>query len=674
MGLFDTPLFKNVAAACKNAALSRFPSPAANALRAPRADPQQNSAAAGPPEKSAPSEQQRPEQQRPEHPSPPGSPTCELPHARMQPVHLTAPTPLRHTPRSSALLEAAARADDACASDGANSSPMPQAPARTHAPSPASAAPARTALNRAKARTVSFAEPGVRCEIAPADSDAGEGDGMEEDQDPTQRKMRAMERELAQARAETQRERAVAERAKADVAQTVEQNTRLRQLAEQEERRVHLTEGLRSDLHNTGKSVLTQQRNLAATADRIGWHCNLDGTPGLGSPGDNEMKVSSEHGLPSTQDASESARPVPGATLPAYTASPGFVTPGPSGPPATPRALNAEQEQQYERMLRCIHTYTPHPSHAKVSIAPVRKWTARDNAWRDATVFLKECCAYAAAARQEIVAVVTANMSEEMQTGYCALLDTVVRTEPTQWHACVKAFLLLTGRDLSDPQAEAYRQLDRGRIHQNKGESVLDYGNRVRILHMRSGAQLPVTSVCDRFIDGLWSHNLRRDIALPFWGGQWTDLNQCIQHAVARAHVLEKTSAPRMSHVSAVSKFGGNTFGPKRPRLQNEKFITNKRPRSTTASPPRPPPPPPRPRGPPGRGPASEQPPDCPPHLRHIVPTKPPPKAEFLVPFNDMCYECNRWGHKAQSHTAPWNRNKGKGASAASVDEQKMQE
>ena len=196
-----------------------------------------------------------PGQRRPQEPIPPGSVHCEFLRARMQPVHATASTPLRHTQHTRDLLEAAAR----------------------------------------------FLCP---TKNTSADSDTEDGMG-EEPQYPMVKKMRAMEhrhqcalRALAQERKPADREQARAEHANTDVAQTVEQNEHLHRLAEQEERRVQVTEGLCNSLAGKGQSVCTQQCNLAATADRIGWHCNLDGTLVLGVPGENEIRMSPEHSIP----------------------------------------------------------------------------------------------------------------------------------------------------------------------------------------------------------------------------------------------------------------------------------------------------------------------------------------------------------------------------------------
>ena len=98
---------------------------------------------------------------------------------------------------------------------------------------------------------------------------------------------------LRKEREEKEREHARAESARADVAQAVQQNVYLRMLAKQEEQRRHSTEGLRNSLSDAGRGVRTHERNLAATVEHISWHCELDGTPGLGAPGESYLRVGS---------------------------------------------------------------------------------------------------------------------------------------------------------------------------------------------------------------------------------------------------------------------------------------------------------------------------------------------------------------------------------------------
>jgi len=265
-------------------------------------------------------------------------------------------------------------------------------------------------------------------------------------------------------------------------------------------------------------------------------------------------------------------------------------------------------------------------------------------------VFLKDCLAYAAAARQEAFAVVCASMDDTTRAGYEFLLERIVSEEPDKWKACVKAFMMVTGRDISSPQEEAYAQLDRGRIRQERHESVLDYGNRIRILHMRSGSVMPAHAVCSRFTDGLWPPVLKRECAYPPHGGRWDDLNACISYAVTRARIFEKThSAPRQASVAAFARPGqqGKTR-PFTPQAATRGGAIAKRPRTDAPRTPTPPPPPPP---------------------QHAGPSRSArPLVYPLEEFPGRCNECGQWGHKASSHT-PLAQRKKRAAAPVSVQQ-----
>ena len=635
MGLFDTPLFKNVAAACKNS-LSRLPSPAGNALRAPRADPSMSSA-----EPARTSEQQQQQQQPavPPPPSPPGSFHSGGEFARAF-MHTPVTPHVRHTPRSRAVLDAAIAGDEQ-PDVYARTAPVSRMHERAHerphvhahepTRTPASPAPARSALNRALARVHFQSEP----EILPADSDDGD-EQMGDAQSGAEAQVRKLMKLLEKERAEKEQERFEKQQARADVSNLHLRNNELENTAGELERKKNTQANVRTGLSNAGRMTSERERVLYNLAEDIGWHVNADGTPGMGRPGDHEMRVSPDECNAARAQAVPVSPAVPAFGMPA--------SPAPSSAHAgSVRADTVDEDEQFDSALRTIETYMPHPANAKVTVPPVRKWSVRDNAWRDVNTFLKDCCAYAAAARQEILAVVTTSMDENMRLGYESVLQAVVREEQSVWHACVRAFLIVTGRDIRNPQAEAYRKLDRGQIKQAKGESVLDFGNRIRILHMQSGSRMPALSVCDRFIDGLWSRDLRHAVCSAKNGGRWTNLHECVNFAVSEAEAYERTRAPPRPALSAVSKFG-NSSGVKRSRPQSSNFIPGgKRFRPGSASPPARPPPPPRSGPPPARKQSSPGKP------RNV----PPPPDAWIVPFPGECNTCGRVGHKASSHTAP---------------------
>jgi len=205
-----------------------------------------------------------------------------------------------------------------------------------------------------------------------------------------------------------------------------------------------VTANVRSDLSAAGRITTDCENALKNIADRIGWHSKGGSSPGLGAPGDTEMQVS-----PDARSAARAQEVPVSPVLPPLPAVVENATPAKQG--SSVRALSDDQEQQFDSALRAIETYMPHPSNAKVTIQPVRKWTVRVNSWRDLNTFLKDCCAYAAAARQEILAVVTTSMDDTMRLGYESVLQAVVRDEPSVWHVCVRAFLIVTGRDIRNP-------------------------------------------------------------------------------------------------------------------------------------------------------------------------------------------------------------------------------
>eukprot|EP00983_Pelagomonas_calceolata_P063241 1147645-Pelagomonas_calceolata.AAC.1 len=86
--------------------------------------------------------------------------------------------------------------------------------------------------------------------------------------------------------------------------------------------------------------------------------------------------------------------------------------------------------------------------------------------------------------------------------------------------------------------------LIRGEIKQGS-ESVVNYALKLRKCFILA-SDLPVTTVCDRFVYGL-RPELRGLCAYPVQGGFWQNLDDCITNAIAREQSLNLNPPARVA-------------------------------------------------------------------------------------------------------------------------------
>eukprot|EP00983_Pelagomonas_calceolata_P044194 1139199-Pelagomonas_calceolata.AAC.5 len=86
--------------------------------------------------------------------------------------------------------------------------------------------------------------------------------------------------------------------------------------------------------------------------------------------------------------------------------------------------------------------------------------------------------------------------------------------------------------------------LIRGEIKQGS-ESVVNYALKVCKCFILA-PDLPVTTVCDRFVHGL-RPELRDLCAYPVQGGSWQNLDDCIANAIAREQSLNLSPPARVA-------------------------------------------------------------------------------------------------------------------------------
>ena len=185
-----------------------------------------------------------------------------------------------------------------------------------------------------------------------------------------------------------------------------------------------------------------------------------------------------------------------------------------------------------------LNAPAPAPGSVKVTVNPVRTWTLRDNASRDASIFLRDCSAYASASKQDIYAVIGASLNEHIRPGYEAIQQELVSSGVPSLDAALQAFAEITGRDLHEPRREAMAAIDKGKLCQERDESVAEYAAHMRGTHAMCKGSLSDEVVFDRFVEGLFNPQLRHECRAPYLGGYWTSLKQCVDYAVAMSHAL----------------------------------------------------------------------------------------------------------------------------------------
>jgi len=179
---------------------------------------------------------------------------------------------------------------------------------------------------------------------------------------------------------------------------------------------------------------------------------------------------------------------------------------------------------------------------------PVR-WKVNDAATRDVHTFLHDVYAYAVAtgtAQSAYMQLADKLAEADMRTAFNEIL--AAEPQPVSWRDACEVFLHLIGHDIFNPVTDATLRLTRGDVRQEKGQSVLEYGMRMRAAQT-SALPLPPLVVCDLFVRGLLPE-LRHQCMRTENGGMWENLTACIEHAhgkeglTRRAHAVAAVRGP----------------------------------------------------------------------------------------------------------------------------------
>jgi hypothetical protein len=180
----------------------------------------------------------------------------------------------------------------------------------------------------------------------------------------------------------------------------------------------------------------------------------------------------------------------------------------------------------------------------KVTLPLPMRWKKRDVLSRDPVPFLREVHNYALCSKQACSRMLGASLDGELRHAY-ELVTERLREEnhaEVSWEQAVQVFKMLVGKDLCDPEHDAMIKITRGEIKQGKEETMFEYSVKFRH-NVFAAPAIPVIIVCDKFVTGMYSPEMRKQCAHPFEGGNWFDLQKCIEYAMACEKRILGTSA-----------------------------------------------------------------------------------------------------------------------------------
>lgn len=189
------------------------------------------------------------------------------------------------------------------------------------------------------------------------------------------------------------------------------------------------------------------------------------------------------------------------------------------------------------------HVPTVRQVQMRATIPTIVLWEFKHRTWRNVNVFLNDIKNLAALTGQDLAPLLLRHLQERLRsTAELMVSELIAAGKQLTWEEAVRIFYHVAGLDLQQTREQAMHALVSRKVKQSSDQSVVEYACSLR-QYLSQASITDQSMQCEFFLAGLLPH-LQPDCMFTSEGKHWTDLHDCILHAISVETTKQRKSKP----------------------------------------------------------------------------------------------------------------------------------